>query len=158
MNHNEKCFQIRATKTIGVNGPLHWQGVPRTPACSDSGRSRLPSKTVGTSRYHKYLYTRRKLSVSSVERSPSVVANSVDEEVTCVFNFSRTNFNWTKIKWWCALVARSTSHSWERAVSFKNINLPESLLHVHSSILGQHAWRVAADTNRNNDAGFLLSS
>ena len=26
---------------------------------------------------------------------------------------------------WCAFVARSTSHSWERAVSFKNVNLPE---------------------------------
>ena len=35
----------------------------------------------------KYLYTRRKVSVSSVERSPFVVANSVDAEVTCVFNF-----------------------------------------------------------------------
>ena len=33
----------------------------------------------------KYLYTRRKVSVSSVERSPLVVANSVDAEVTCVF-------------------------------------------------------------------------
>ena len=36
----------------------------------------------------KYLYTRRKVSVSSVERSPLVVANSVDAEVTCVFSFS----------------------------------------------------------------------
>ena len=41
----------------------------------------------------KYLYTRRKVSVSSAERSPLVVANFVDAEVTCVFNFSHTNFN-----------------------------------------------------------------
>ena len=35
----------------------------------------------------KYLYTRRKLSVCSVERSQLVVANSIDVEVTRVFNF-----------------------------------------------------------------------
>ena len=35
----------------------------------------------------------KRLSVSSVKRLPLVVANSVDAEVTCVFNFSHTNFN-----------------------------------------------------------------
>ena len=30
----KKLFQIRATiKPSGINGPLLWQGVPRTPAC-----------------------------------------------------------------------------------------------------------------------------
>ena len=35
----------------------------------------------------------KRFSVSSVERSPLVVAITVDAEVTCVFNFSHTNFN-----------------------------------------------------------------
>ena len=64
---------------------------------NNPGRSKLPSKTAGISHYQSpNIYTpegRRKLSVSSVERSPLVVANSVDAEVTCVFNFSHTNFN-----------------------------------------------------------------
>ena len=47
----------------------------------------------------KYLYTKRKFLVSSVERSPLVIANSVDAEVTRVFNFFHINFfNWMKIK------------------------------------------------------------
>ena len=64
--------------------------VDKTKVCtSHSGRSKHPSKTAGISHLSKskYLYTRRKLSVSSVERSPLVVANSVDAEVTCVVNF-----------------------------------------------------------------------
>ena len=59
---------------------------------SDSGRSKLLSKTVGIS-FYQNLYTRRKLSMSSVERSPLVVAKSADAEVTCIFNFSHANFN-----------------------------------------------------------------
>ena len=61
---------------------------------SDSGRSNFHQKVQALAIIKsKYLYTRRKVSVSSVERSQLVVANSVDAEVTCVFNFSHTNFN-----------------------------------------------------------------
>ena len=35
-----------------------------------------------------------------------------------------TNSQWDIV--WCALVARSASHPWERAIAFKNVNLPES--------------------------------
>ena len=126
-------------------------------AISDAQNFRQKLQALALSK-SRYLYTRRKLSVSSVERSPLVVANSVDAEVTCVFNFSHTNFNWMQIEncryysrlvwndsqffaksnhWdivWCALVVRSASRSWERAVPFKNVNLPESLIVVVTRI------------------------
>ena len=57
-----------------------------TPA-SDSKRSNLWSKSAGT----KYLYTKRKLSVSSVEQSPLVVANSVDAKLLVVIIFLELN-------------------------------------------------------------------
>ena len=51
--------------------------------------------------------TKRKFSVSFVERSPLVVANSVDAKVTRVFNFSSTNFNRMKIKKKLQVLARA---------------------------------------------------
>ena len=41
----------------------------------------------------EYLYTRRKLSVSSIERYHFAVARSMCAEVTLISMFSRTNFN-----------------------------------------------------------------
>ena len=81
-------LEVVCTLSKGINQALsktNWLWLWESPLdpqvtvkyCSDSGRSKLPSKTAGISHYQKskYLYTRRKLSVSSVERSLLVVAN-----------------------------------------------------------------------------------
>ena len=75
--------------TLGVRlipGPIQ--------SIADSGRSKLRSKTAThyqNPNMHKLI--KSKLSVSSIERSPLVVANSIVAEVTNGFNFSHTNFN-----------------------------------------------------------------
>ena len=44
-----------------------------------------------------YLYFRRKLSASFIECYHCPVAHSMYAEVTLLFNFSRTNFHWTRM-------------------------------------------------------------
>ena len=54
---------------------------------SDSGRSKPPSKTAGTSRnQNPNIYTPKE---SSVERSPLVVANSIDANAFLLYNFKK---------------------------------------------------------------------
>ena len=82
-----KAF-LRSHKTRNSKDFYFRQICSTKPWSSDSGRSKLLSKCAGISLIKsKYIYTRRKVSVSSVERSPLVIANSADAEVTCGFNF-----------------------------------------------------------------------
>ena len=61
---------------------------------SDYGRSKLPSKSADISHYQIQVSIHQKKGLSKLCRTITVGrANSVDAEVTCVFNFSHTNFN-----------------------------------------------------------------
>ena len=75
--------------------------------------------------------------MSSVKQSLLVIVNSVDAEVTHVSQVQEptpfrqpTIFRKEQPIGYCLMcVACSTSHSRKRAVSFKNVNLPESLIY-----------------------------
>ena len=106
---------------------------------SDSGRLKLSSKTAGTSHYqnpnisiHQKKSSQWTLSVWLL-RTPLLQNFPIQFQLNENYKlhvlelvdsrFFAKSSNGTFF--WCAFVARSTSHSWERAVSFKNVNLPE---------------------------------